>query len=72
MNAFACLPAVRHRRFWLRFATLLCCGPFRGLDWCQAGKTSVVKSDSRRGSWTREFVGEERGEEEEKVPEWIR
>ena len=33
---------------------LCCCGRNR----CQAGKTLVVKSDSRRGSWTRELVGE--------------
>ena len=38
---------------------------FRELNRCQAGKTSVVKGDSRRGSWTREFVGKE------KVAKWI-
>ena len=35
----------------------LCCR-LRGRNRCQAGKTLVVKSDSRRGSWTRESVSE--------------
>ena len=47
MNAFACPRSIRHD---------FVVGGSIGVR--LAGKTAVVKSDSRRGSWTRESVGE--------------
>ena len=51
MNAFACPRSIRR--------DLVVAG---AIGVRLAGKTLVVKSDSRRGSWTRESVGEVRKE----------